>query len=92
MAEFADAQIRPLVHEAQMGLAYGMAETFSSMAMMLSPLLAGLLYTRDPVIVYPISLGLVGMGLVISAFFIPRVMAGMKAPAVQEIPPDVTPL
>ena len=86
------AQIRPLVHEAQMGLAYGMAETFSSMAMMLSPLLAGLLYTRDPVIVYPISLGLVGMGLVISAFFIPRVMAGMKAPAVQEIPPDVTPL
>ena len=35
------AQIRPLIHPAQMGLAYGVAETFNSLAVILAPLLAG---------------------------------------------------
>jgi hypothetical protein len=66
-----DAQIRPLIHKAQMGLAYGVAETFVSLSAMLSPLLAGVLYTRNPIIVYPISLGLVGLSLILSAVFSP---------------------
>jgi hypothetical protein len=55
-----------------MGLAYGVAETFSSGAIMLAPLLAGVLYTRQPLLVYPVSLGLVGIMLVISGIFAPR--------------------
>ena len=66
------AQARPLVHLAQMGLAYGVAETFSSLAVALAPLLAGVLYTRSPVLVYSVSLGLVGITLLLSAVFTPR--------------------
>jgi hypothetical protein len=66
------AQIRPLIHPAQMGLAYGVAETFSSLAITLAPLLAGVLYTRDPVLVYPVSVGLVAVTLIISGIFAPR--------------------
>ncbi len=66
------AQIRPLIHPAQMGLAYGVAETFSSLAVMLAPLLAGVLYTREPVMVYWVSLGLGALVLLVSAIFVPR--------------------
>jgi len=54
------AQVSPLIHPAQMGLAYGVAETFSALAVMLAPLLAGLLYTQDPGRVYWVSAGLIG--------------------------------
>ena len=43
-----------------MGLAYGVAETFSSLAVMLAPLLAGVLYTQEPGRVYWVSAGLIG--------------------------------
>jgi len=66
------AQIRPLIHPAQMGLAYGIAETFSSLGVMLAPLLAGLLYTQDPARVYPVSIGLIGFMLVVSGVLSPR--------------------
>jgi len=66
------AQIRPLIHPAQMGLAYGVAETFNGLATMLAPLLAGVLYTRDPVLIYPVSAGLVAVTLIVSGIFVPR--------------------
>jgi MFS family permease len=66
------AQIRPMIHSAQMGLAYGVAETFSSLAIMLAPLLAGVLYIQEPVRVYPISIGLIVGTLVLTGIFTPR--------------------
>jgi DHA1 family multidrug resistance protein-like MFS transporter len=69
---FIYAQARPLVHPAQMGLAYGVAETFNSLSMTLAPLLAGILYTHSPVVVYPISLGLVGLAILLTIAFAPR--------------------
>jgi len=69
---FIYAQIRPLIHPAQMGLAYGVAETFTSLGMTLAPLLAGVLYMRVPVLVYPVSLGLVAIMCLVSAVFTPR--------------------
>ena len=80
---FIYAQARPLVHPAQMGLAYGVAETFSSLAMTLAPLLAGVLYTREPIIVYPISLGLIGVVILISIAFTPRQTEKESEPAGQ---------
>lgn len=65
------AQVRPLIHSAQMGLAYGVAETCNSLGIMLAPLLAGILYTHEPGMVYWVSAGLIG-GLVI--------VTGMVAP------------
>jgi DHA1 family multidrug resistance protein-like MFS transporter len=69
---FIYAQARPLVHPAQMGLAYGVAETFNSLSMSLAPLLAGILYTQSPVGVYPVSLVLVGAAFLISIVFTPH--------------------
>jgi hypothetical protein len=55
-----------------MGLAYGVAETFNSLTVVLAPLLAGVLYTRDPQLVYPVSLVLVLVALLVSGLFSPR--------------------
>jgi MFS family permease len=66
------AQVRPLIHPAQMGLAYGVAETASALAVMLAPLLAGVLYTQDPVRVYWISAGMIAVMVVVSGIFAPR--------------------
>ncbi len=76
---FIYAQARPLVHPAQMGLAYGVAETFNSLSMTLAPLLAGVLYTQSPVGVYPFSLVLFGAAIIISIIFTPR--SGVDEPA-----------
>lgn len=66
------AQVRPFVHEAQMGLAYGIAETCGSATVLLAPPLAGFLYSRDPALVYPISLVLIAAGIAITLLFVPR--------------------
>ncbi|MGA2490677.1 MAG: MFS transporter [Anaerolineales bacterium] len=79
------AQVRPLIHPAQMGLAYGVAETFNSLAVMLSPLLAGVLYTREPGMVYPVSIGLIAVTLVLSGIFIPHRIISMEQTEI--IPP-----
>ncbi len=66
------AQVRAFVHKSQMGLAYGIAETLGSVTVLLAPPLAGYLYTRDPVLVYPIGLALIGLGIVVTLIFVPR--------------------
>jgi MFS family permease len=82
------AQIRPLIHPAQMGLAYGIAETFSAFGVVLAPLLAGVLYTRDPALVYPVSIGLIGMVAIISGIFAPREKA-KEAVTTVSAPPEL---
>jgi MFS family permease len=81
------AQIRPLIHSVQMGLAYGMAETLNSLAVVLAPLLAGAVYTRGPLLIYPLSMGLLGLVLAISAFSLPRESSGEKIPVIS-LPPE----
>jgi predicted MFS family arabinose efflux permease len=81
------AQVRPLIHPAQMGLAYGVAETSSALAVMLAPLLAGVLYTHQPALVYPVSLGMIGVMVVISWIFAPRNPVSGK-PVVISVPPE----
>ena len=66
------AQVRVLIHQSQMGLAYGMAEAGNSMALILAPLLAGYLYDKDPASIYPLSLLLITIGVIISFIFAPR--------------------
>lgn len=66
------AQVRPLVHQAQMGLAYGFMDTVNSFAIILAPLLAGWLYTRDPVSVYIVAIVLISISITIGLFFAPK--------------------
>jgi MFS transporter, DHA1 family, multidrug resistance protein len=74
--------VRALIHPAQMGLAYGISETFNSSAMVLAPLLAGFVYTRDPAAVYPLSLGLIILATLVVIAFMPR-KAGELTPRVE---------
>jgi DHA1 family multidrug resistance protein-like MFS transporter len=82
---FIYAQARPLVHPAQMGLAYGIAETFNSLAMSLAPLLAGVLYTQSPDLVFPVSLGLMGGVFIITIAFAPHPLVEEPAASDQSL-------
>ena len=66
------AQVRPFVHESQMGLAYGIAETCGSASILLAPPLAGYLYSTEPTLMYPVGLGLMAFGAVLTLLLVPR--------------------
>jgi MFS family permease len=65
------AQARELVHNSQMGFTYGIIETISSIILILTPILAGVLYGIDPMIVYPLSIVLIAISILISYRFSP---------------------
>jgi predicted MFS family arabinose efflux permease len=67
----ATAQGRSLIHHANMGLGYGMIETMASMAIILAPPLAGYLYSLNPVLIYPVSLVLIGIAIAVTLVFSP---------------------
>jgi MFS family permease len=66
------AQVRPLIHKAQMGLSFGITETANSLAIILAPLLAGWLYTYDPLSVYKVAFVLIILSLIISLRLTPH--------------------
>jgi MFS family permease len=81
------AQVRPFVHESQMGLAYGIAETCGSATVLLAPPLAGYLYSIDPALIYPVGLVLIGLGVAMTLIFVPR---SLKLPPERiELAPDL---
>jgi len=66
------ALVKPLIHQAQMGLAYGITETVNSLTTILAPLLAGWLYTCEPVSVFPVALALICVAIMVSLAFTRR--------------------
>jgi len=66
------AQARGLVHESQMGLAYGTMETVSSIIFIVAPPIAGFVFERDPFLIYPLAVGLIGISIFIGYIFSPR--------------------
>jgi MFS family permease len=64
--------VRSLIQPSQMGLAYGVAITFDSLAMILAPLLAGVLYSRNPDWVYLTTLLLVILVILVTMSLFPR--------------------
>jgi MFS family permease len=66
------AQIRPLVHESQMGLAYGISETFFGLTVIFAPIVAGFLYQRAAASVYPIALIAIIISVFLSLIFAPH--------------------
>jgi MFS family permease len=67
----AAAQTRTLVHQANMGLAYGITETVGTSAVILAPPLAGFLYESNPTTVYILSIFLIVGSLAASILFNP---------------------
>jgi MFS family permease len=66
------AQVRDLIHQAQMGLAYGFAETAGSLATILAPILAGYMYDTQPASIYVVSLLLIPLAIAFTLIFSPR--------------------
>ena len=66
------AQARELVHDSQMGVTYGIMETITAIIFILTPPIAGVLFEYDPVIVYPLSIGLITASILVSYLFSPR--------------------
>lgn len=65
------AQSRALAQGSNMGIAYGLVETVASLAIIFAPPLAGWLYARDPHSIYPISLSLMVIAMVLTLFYMP---------------------
>ncbi len=66
------AQIRPLVHESQIGLAYGISETVLGLTGITAPIIAGFLYQYDKALIYPLAGAGILTGILLSLFFSPR--------------------
>ena len=66
------AQIRPLVHDSQVGLAYGIAETVGALVGIIAPVVAGFLYEQNPAAIYPAALLTIIIGVILSLIFSPH--------------------
>lgn len=79
----ATAQMQEFVHQAKMGLSYGLTETVSSTAMILSPILAGYLYDLRPTWMYSVGVALVSVSILVNLFYSPAAKArevGARSP------------
>jgi hypothetical protein len=83
------AQARELVDDSQMGVTYGIMETLGAAIIILAPPTAGILYERDPMIVYPLTIGLLAISIVVSYLFLPQ-RAGRADPKVLQDSLSVT--
>lgn len=66
------AQARELVHDSQMGITYGTMETLGAAIIIITPPIAGIFFERDPLMIYPLAIGLMSISLVVSYMFLPR--------------------
>jgi MFS family permease len=66
------ALVRTLIHGSHMGTAYGMIDTASSIAIILSPALAGLLYQGNPSLIFSTSTVLIVISILVALWIIPR--------------------
>lgn len=66
------AQVRELVPSAKMGLAFGLSETVGATAVIVAPIAAGFLYTKNPVLMYAIGFGLLVVSIYVSGRFSPK--------------------
>jgi MFS family permease len=68
---FASAQTRSLVPSSRMGLAFGITETVNAAAAILASPLAGVLYERGPIMIYPFSLVIILLSILVGLRFNP---------------------
>lgn len=67
----ATAQGRGLIQSSNMGLGYGLYESVMGMAIVLAPLLAGILYNQNPASVYSVSIILIFISIIVTLVFSP---------------------
>jgi len=63
---------RSLVNPRQTGLAYGMVETMNAIAVIVAPVLAGVLYDKNPQSIYTVSIVLISLTIVFNLIILIR--------------------
>lgn len=66
------ALTRPIIHPSQMGIAYGILETVASIAMIISPVIAGWIYTVSPEQVFVVAAVSIAIVFMVSLKFLPH--------------------
>lgn len=79
------ALVRPVVREREVGLAFGLVESLNSLAAVIAPVLAGLLYDWQPVSIFPASLIVLVLSFTLSLRYTLR--KGYHRPMVVEMKP-----
>jgi len=68
----ATSQVGRVVDDHEMGMAYAVTETAGAGALILAPVMAGLLYEREPVMPFILSAALTAVGILLTIRFAPR--------------------
>ena len=61
---------RTLVNPRQTGLAYGMVETVNAIAVIIAPVLAGVLYKNNPISIYSVALVIISITILLNLFIL----------------------
>jgi len=77
------ALVRPVVRDREVGLAFGLVESLNSLAAVIAPVLAGLLYDWQPVSIFPASLIVLALTFILSLRYTHR--KGYHRPVVMEM-------
>ena len=80
------AYSRAFVKANEIGFAYGLVETGNAFSAILAPMAAGLLYTRNPQLMYISSLAATGFVLVVNAILLPKPHKSKQATAQANLP------
>jgi hypothetical protein len=78
-----NAQVEHVVQRSVLGLAFGVSETVAAPALIVAPLLAGLLYRANPAAPYLASLILTAVSLLFSALLLPSEMSAEPRAALE---------
>ena len=79
------ALVRPVVREREVGLAFGLVESLNSLATVIAPVLAGLLYDWRPESIFPASVIVLVVTFTISLRYTHR--KGYHRPVIVEMEP-----
>jgi Arabinose efflux permease len=78
----AQAYARPMASPSQIGLLFGSLETAASAAIIAAPILAGVLYARNPYLIYRVALiaglAMIAVNLILMRLFFPRIRQEAK--------------
>ncbi len=78
------ALARTFIHPSETGLAYGLLETANAIAVILAPLLAGVLYQRSPTLVFTVALVLIGLAFAANFGILPTLTRTVETILPQE--------
>lgn len=63
------SKVRSFIREKEVGLAFGILETVSGIAIILTPIAAGWIYSQNAALIYPIGFGMICLAIIANGLF-----------------------